>query len=451
MKLRRLVIPLFLVLCVLAGGSTQEGIWFNLGLQLLALAIIAWALASRPSEDLTRPSRQVLTLLGLALGLALAQLVPLPPFVWTAFPGREVLLRGYETLGYSLPWLPVSLAPFETLRTLLSWLPAAAVLIATLRIRQRETALSATVLSAVLISVLFGAMQVASGEPGDSAWYLYRITNNGAVGFFANRNHMGSLLLVSIPFGFALLASAASLSHQAKRISGMIAFGTAALLVVVVGIALNRSLAAIALVLPVVVLSSLLFPAGWRVRRFVAPLGALTVIACLLLLMNAPLAAELAGTDRTSVESRREIWENTLVLTRETFPIGIGLGSFLSAYPLTEDPAAAQLTFINHAHNDYLELLVETGLAGALLMLGFLTWWAFQVLRVWRSALSSQYARAATIASGALLAHSWVDYPLRTAALSAVFAMCIGVMAQPRRRRRGDRSDVRPTKHVVIE
>lgn len=452
MKLRQLVVPSFLALCIGAGGSTQEGVWANLGLQLSALAIGAWALVTHPSDDLTRASWQILTLLGLAVALALAQVVPLPPSVWTGLPGRDLLVRGYEALGYSLPWLPVSLAPFDTLAALLAWLPAAAVLIGTVRIQQHETTLTGTVLIAVLFSVLLGAMQVASGGPGESAWYLYRITNDGAVGSFANRNHMGSLLLVSIPFGCALLGSAASVSHQAKRISGIMALGTAALLVAVVGIILNRSLAAIALVLPVVVLSSLLFPIGWRARRFVAPVAALIVIACLLLLMTAPVAAEFAGTDRSSLDSRWGIWENTLLLTRETFPVGIGLGSFVSAYPLTEDPAAVQLTYINHAHNDYLELLLEMGLAGALLMLAFLGWWGSRVVRVWRSGLSSQYARAATIASGAILVHSFVDYPLRTAALSAVFAMCIGVMSQPRAGRSGGRSasEVRPTKHVIV-
>jgi hypothetical protein len=81
----------------------------------------------------------------------------------------------------------------------------------------------------------------------------------------------------------------------------------------------------------------------------------------------------------------------------------------------------------------------------------FLAWWAAQVLIVWRSALSSVYARAATIASGALLAHSVVDYPLRTVALSAIFAMCLALMAQPRRERRSsDDSERRPTKHLIL-
>ena len=42
------------------------------------------------------------------------------------------------------------------------------------------------------------------------------------------------------------------------------------------------------------------------------------------------------------------------------------------------------------------------------------------------------FARAAVIASAAIVAHSLVDYPLRTAALSTLFAVCVALMAQPR-------------------
>lgn len=40
-----------------------------------------------------------------------------------------------------------------------------------------------------------------------------------------------------------------------------------------------------------------------------------------------------------------------------------------------------------------------------------------------------QFAQAMIIATAAILLHSVVDYPLRTAALSAVFAACIGLMS----------------------
>ena len=56
-------------------------------------------------------------------------------------------------------------------------------------------------------------------------------------------------------------------------------------------------------------------------------------------------------------------------------------------------------------------------------MLLFLAWWGRSVAQMVRSPASDQFAYAGAIASAALLVHSLVDFPLRTAAMSAVFAM----------------------------
>lgn len=448
-SLRRWVVPIYLILCVVLGGSGQ-GIWANLVLQLTAIAVLVWAFVARRSDDLTSASRQLMALAAITAAVIAVELVPLPPGVWAALPGRELVVGGYQALGYPLPSLPLSMTPYATVETILVVLPALAVLVATIRIRQRESWLAAALLLAVFAGVVLGALQVASGGPEHSSWYFYPISNSGAVGFFANRNHMGSLLLVSIPFAVALLASLTSRARSHSPRSGLIAFGAAALIVIVAGIGLNRSLAAVGLAVPVLLFSSLILP-GWRLRSLALPLAAIGLLGSLVFLTSSPIAAEISGDDLSSFQSRADIWSATLTLIQQSFPVGTGLGSFDSVYPVTEAPGLVDRTYVNHAHNDYLEILLEMGLAGALVILLFLGWWTAQVIKVWRSSLSTYYQRAATIASGALLAHSIVDYPLRTAALSAVFAMCLALMAQPRRERRGaDASQARPTRHLTI-
>jgi hypothetical protein len=68
-----------------------------------------------------------------------------------------------------------------------------------------------------------------------------------------------------------------------------------------------------------------------------------------------------------------------------------------------------------------------------------------QTIRVWRSPFSSLYGKAATIASAAILAHSIVDYPLRTTAMAVVFGACLAMMAGPPRQSRSDEA-----RHVKI-
>jgi O-antigen ligase len=135
---------------------------------------------------------------------------------------------------------------------------------------------------------------------------------------------------------------------------------------------------------------------------------------------------------------------------RDFMPLGSGLGSFVKVYRLYESPDAVTNEYVIHAHNDYVELVLELGAGGVILLLFFLAWWAVQCLAVWRKGEGGPWARAASIASAAVLVHSIVDFPLRTAAISACFAMCLALLADRRAPTRPGKPDLRPTRHIVI-
>jgi hypothetical protein len=84
-----------------------------------------------------------------------------------------------------------------------------------------------------------------------------------------------------------------------------------------------------------------------------------------------------------------------------------------------------------------------------LLLIGFFSWWLRQLLFAWTSPLAGRLARAATIVSGAILAQSLVDYPLRTSAIACVFALCLAIMARPQPGGSGSGNGGR-ARHVVI-
>lgn len=445
---RRFLVPVYIVLAMLLGGSAQ-GVWRNLVLQLLAIALIAAAVVAQRRERLSTASRSLVALLIGAVGLIVLQLIPIPPALWASLPGREIVREGFTLRGEALPWLPLSLAPYATLATALALLPPVAVLVAMLRFGIRERLLSAVVLVGVLANLVLGAAQAGSG--GDRL-SLYDLANTGAVGFFANRNHLGTLLLFAIPFSVALFASLRATSRERGRAAGLAAIGGGAFVLILLGLVLNGSLAAFALAVPVIAASALVLPNSWRFRSLAGPLAVLIMIIAVAAMATSPIQQDWAqGSGSASVQSRGEIWGKTAEAIAANFPVGSGLGTFPAVYRLHENPLEVGSTFVNHAHNEYLELALETGILGMLLLLGFLVWWGATALRIWRSPLSSRFARAATIASAAMLAHSIVDYPLRNAALASLFAASLALMAQPSRRlRTSDPSEVRPTKHLVI-
>jgi O-antigen ligase len=96
------------------------------------------------------------------------------------------------------------------------------------------------------------------------------------------------------------------------------------------------------------------------------------------------------------------------------------------------------------------EIALETGVPGLIVLFLFFVWWARAVWRVWQPTGPDPYARAASVASAAILIHSLVDFPLRTAAIGACFAMCLALLIRPRSQAAVDSSELRPTRHVVV-
>jgi O-antigen ligase len=427
--IRHAVVPIYLLACLLLGGASAAGFIANLILQIAALPLIGWALWHLLQERPSTAIRAPLGLLALFIAIALVQLVPLPPAVWTVLPGRGSVVEGYRLLGVPLPWLPLTLAPEPALASLLWLLPAFATMLGIIVLGAfRGRGLAAAIVFVTLASVGLGALQVIGGSNA----YFYRITNYGvAVGFFANANHNATLLLVAIPFLVALQATLLKKSESQRSASAIRLLVAAAYAIIFVGLLINSSLAGIGLSVPVALASWLTFGrqrAG--VRRGLAIAAGVVSIAAIATIAIGPFGNNLFGQQRENVElSRQTSFALTLRAARDYFPVGSGIGSFQPIYHMQEPLGSVTTTFMNHAHSDWIELLLETSLVGIAFAALFLAWWVVRLRAIWRTENPEPFAQAAVIASAAIMLHSLVDYPLRTAALSAVFAACIALMS----------------------
>jgi O-antigen ligase len=448
-RLRQAVAPAYLFACIVMGGSAQ-GILTNLALQLAGIAILAWAFLTPAPLTLSRPARHLGWMAAATIGLLLVQLVPLPPALWTLLPGRTGVAEGFALLGQPRPWMPLSLAPADTIATAMALLPPLAMLALILRLgAYRASWLVIALLGATFVSVALGVMQIQSGGVGP---YLYRQANFGAAsGLFANANHMATLLLVSIPF---LAALGIARWRSAKRSSDRLLIATlagGAAAVVLLGMAVNESFALLLIGLPVVAATAvLLVPTGRvRVGRIAAMLGLLVIAGAAAL--GILLATGSDASNRASVMLRAHIWSHGVEAVRDFTVAGSGVGTFAAVYRGYEDPATVERTYVNHAHNDYLELALEGGVVAAALMLALLMWFGARSFAIWRSPTAAELTRAASIAAAAILLHSLVDYPLRTAAIATVFAASLALMADPaQRRRQVQLAELRPTRHLTL-
>jgi O-antigen ligase len=444
--------PVYLFACLILGGSAQ-GVWQNMILQLAGVAIIAWAVAAR-SDDRLPPAAAQLFLLGLvAVAVIAVQLVPLPRAIWTHLGPRARIAEGFSALGVPLPPEPLSLAPAGTLDALLKTIPALAILCAMLRLKAyRPKWLAVALIAGTVAGIALGALQVASSSDEISPFYLYEDTSVGrAVGFFANADHMATLLVMTIPFLAATVAAARSANMQ--RYSAIVAIAAGLAIVVMVGLALNGSLAAYGLALPVLAASILiLLPPGSRLRIWLVVATALLMAGAVAALETSAIGStRIGGHATTAVQSRADLLSTTSRAAADFMPLGSGFGSFQDVYPLYERAEQVSTIYVIHAHNDYAELILELGVAGVILIALFLLWWGVAVWRTWRTAEAGPFPRAAAIASAAVLVHSFVDFPLRTAAISACFGMCLALLADSRAAPPKEKKALRRGRHVEFK
>ena len=153
-------------------------------------------------------------------------------------------------------------------------------------------------------------------------------------------------------------------------------------------------------------------------------------IAVAVTIHQAPAAKNGSASSLAQSSGYRQTYAQvTMRAVRDFFPLGSGAGTFENIYSLYEDANVVDEWYVNHAHNDYLEVALEFGLPGMIVLLSFLTWWALQGHFLIIASRPPHFALAAWIASAAILAHSLVDYPLRTAAISSLFSLCIALLA----------------------
>jgi O-antigen ligase len=440
-----------IVASLLLGGGTRAGFLSDVILELLAIPAFLIALSSLIAMPWSAGKPRAGWALMLCLAIAvvpLFQLVPLPPWIWTRLPGRDDIATVFDLLGGLRPWMPISVASNSTWVSFLSLLAPMAIFLTVVQLNfQERRRLTLIVIAMGVISSFVGLMQVAQGPASPLRFFAFTNTSE-AVGFFANRNHFAALLYSVLLFAAAWAIDIAFKTgswNDLKRFAAatfvVLAGCFIVLIVLIAGETVARSRAG--LLLTIVAL------AGAFALVFTDRRNASGVTPSKLLIGVIVLAATLAVQfalyrilDRFAVDpmedARIPFAHNTLRAAIAFMPFGSGMGTFVPVYGMFEPPGDVLAnTFANHAHNDFVELWLETGVIGMALLALFAIWMVFGFIQAWwrsprhASALDCSLVRAAAIVIALLLAHSFVDYPLRTGAMMAVFAFSCGLLIRP--------------------
>ncbi len=131
----------------------------------------------------------------------------------------------------------------------------------------------------------------------------------------------------------------------------------------------------------------------------------------------------------TIYQSRGWIWRDTLSMIRQNWVLGVGLGAFETTYPIYSRRDG--YTTVSQAHNDYLQILADAGVIGALAALAF-------IFLVFRDSFRGQRHRdpdLSAIALGcgggifALLVHSLFDFNLQLPSNALLFLILTAVIS----------------------
>ncbi|CAN0569157.1 unnamed protein product, partial [Laminaria digitata] len=119
----------FFVIVFFTGGGSRDDIQSLLVLRPLAILFCAYALTVKAPEQ-WKGRMFPLYIAGALLALMVLQLIPLPPSVWTALPGRQIFADIADIAGIEQPWRPLTLSPSKTLNSLFSLaVPIAAIML----------------------------------------------------------------------------------------------------------------------------------------------------------------------------------------------------------------------------------------------------------------------------------------------------------------------------------
>lgn len=422
------LISLTLLLAV-AGGSSRSDALAQVLIRTAAPIIIC-ILASSGRFPLARAYRSIWFFLFALAALIGVQLIPMPPTMWARLPGRSGLSTAMSTLGLGQPWRPLNLVPDLGLNALFALVVPVAMLTTLSNLSLRGQRVLSPVIILLALGSAFLALLQASGSISGNPLMDSISADYG--GLFANRNHQALFLsigMASILFwGFE---NGANWRNQRIWLS----FAGAALLgcsIIVTGSRAGLVLGALAILL------SLL--AGQQRNERAAALKPV-----LALLIGLIFAGVLLGI--TILVSRASSFERLLILSDENdirlgalpvvwtlakayFPFGSGFGSFDAVFRAAEPLDLLGPTYLNHAHDDFLEVFLESGLGGVALIVVAISWIAKKGLYAF-SGQGGRNARLGVIILALVGLASAIDYPLRTPLIMAVVVIAASWVAVP--------------------
>lgn len=409
----------------------------------LAALVLAAMIMLRPSFK-SHLSTSFIATLALLLLYPLLYLIPVPVGWWHALPGRGLYDQLYTGFDFQATgFRPLSLIGFQSEYSWLALLLPVMVFLAVVgQTTEKLRSLVLVFLGVAVFQALLGLIQYGDGA---DSFFRFGMGADSANGTYPNRDHFAGLLEMALPISLAMLAVTVGPLQKAThhRRSGVLrriavffsgrggnAFIYAAMgLVIGLGLIFSRSRTGISLGMLGVLLSAFLYARRLGGTNAFGLIGTVVTLGGALAIEIGLLPVLTRFTDADPTEDLRwKIFDAVWSGIQSFFPLGSGPGTFPDVFMRFQTENLP--VFINHAHNDYLEWLMEGGLIVAVLLTLFATFYVRQWFVVWTKGHWSTFRFAQAGAGIGLLLislHGLVDFNLHIPANAIYFAFLAGL------------------------
>lgn len=418
----------FLAILWIAGGASRADVLGQSVVRFSAWTIILVAILAFPRVD-WRAVKEPAVILGAAALLVALQLVPLPPAIWTELPGRAIFTEVAVLTGTEQSWRPLSISPSGTTNALASLIvPATVLLLAANLTREQHWRIAMFLLGLVLAGAVLGVLQFSGANFNNP---LINTVTGAVAGNFANRNHFAAFLGIG-----CVLALTWAFRDEAVLWKVGAAFGS--LLIFILLILATGSRSGVIVGLAGIVLTFLAFrrraahtfktiPHKIAVPVFIVGIAIVTGAIWLSVGLNRAASVDRATMLEGAADLRSQIWPTVLDMIQRYFPAGTGFGTFDPVFRIGEPDGLLNPQYINLAHNDWLQILLEGGLIGLIFSAVTIFWFVLRSFQAWTSKHRSGGGRllaiAGSIIAALVLVASVTDYPSRTPMIMAVLTL----------------------------
>lgn len=412
-----LLIMFFGALCIAGGASREDVVAQSVIRGAAVLAMLTQIVFGRIPQIGRYPACSFL--LGGMIAIAGLQLVPLPPAMWTSLPGRAIIVT--SPLG-SNGWRPLNLVPDAGWNALFSLLVplSTLLLLSALSIKSVSRA-KYLLIAATIFSALLALLQAAAIAPENP------LINGSAIdyaGIFANRNHQAVFLAIGILVSWFWGAQGGRSWRSRRQWLSICIIVLLFVSILVAGSRAGALLGAIATVFgPLFTLSRRRARGSRRHVLVFWPVAALVIVGgatALSVYFGRALSLDRATSLTLDSEFRLRSLATVWAVAKTYFPFGAGLGSFDNVFRIAEPFSLLEPTYFNHAHNDFLEIIIETGIFGLVLLLGALIWGARRfIASLFQDGAAERTSRLGGLIMILVIIASVSDYPARTPMLMA--------------------------------